>query len=477
MATLKDTVPALLSYIKAHTLYLENNYKILDIYNGNLLPVVDQALARAFSPKYYEQIKDRIIAINVLKRISDKSARAYVTNPQRVTDEKYKENVALYEDMLYLNCKMQSADVYANLFKGYALELFLHMGYPKLRVLPYDRFLPYSDDQVDGTHMTAFIKFMGKRQRVRGDTYAMLEVYHIYTADEFIAVDSEGDTVQEDMVTSEGINPYGVIPFIYGNRGNDMLLPTQDTDTMSLTKMIPLLLTDLGGAIMFQCFSIVYGINVDSKNLTMSPNSFWDLKSDLASTGNGAPSVGTIKPEADVDKVLHFIMTTFTFWLETRGIRVGSTGTVDAQNAASGISKIIDEMDATELIQKSQEGFRKDEADFWQLLKVMNNYWVMNRMITHGVVPTVFGDDFAVTTQFDAPEPMTDRATEVNTVKIERDAGFISTRQAIIQLYPDLTPEQVDEQLAEIDQESGAVMQAPPPANPIDQNVQQAGGA
>jgi len=449
MAGLREMVPTLLAYIKNHARYLEHNAVLLDVYNGNLLPLVDAAIAPPkFSQKYYEQIKERIIAINVLKRITDKSARAYVNAPQRIAEDKYAKDVAFYEDEMSINSKMQIADVYADLFKGYALEPFLHKGRPRLRSLPFDRFLPYSDDQVDGTSVTAFIKFMGKRTRSGNRT---LSVFHVYTDDEFLSFDSEGEIVREDLDGNDGINPYGVIPFIYGNRGNDMLIPTQDTDTLSLTKIIPVLLTDLSGAIMFQCFSIVYGINVDSKDLTMSPNAFWDLKGDIAAqAGGGAPTVGTIKPEADITQVLAYIMNIFTFWLETRGIRVGSVGSADGTGGASGIAKIIDEMDATELIGKSQEAFRKDEMEFWHRLQLMQNYWVANNMLSTEHRPIIWGADFKVGTIFDAPSPGVDRMTEVTTVKLERDAGFISTRNAIEMLYPDLTPDQVDERMSTV---------------------------
>jgi len=460
---LKDKVPALLAHIKSHMRYLDHNTQILDVYNGNLLPVIDKAIAPPrFSQSYYDQIKERIIPINVLKRISDKSARAYVSKPERITQEKYKDTLSFYENIFYLDVNMQMADVYGTgLFKGFALEPFVHKGIPKLRILPYDRFLPYSDDETDNTVVTEFIKFMGKRKRQTSQGIVMREVFHIYSDNEFISIDEEGETVEEDLVLNDGINPYGVIPFIYGNRGNDELIPTQDTDTLSLTKMIPLLLTDLSGAIMFQCFSIVYGINVDSKNLTMSPNAFWDLKSDLVATGTGSPTVGTIKPEADIDKVLQFIMSVFTFWLETRGIRVGAVGNVEAASAASGISKIIDEMDATELIQKSQQAFKQDEYNFWQLIKVMNNYWVSKGMLNTAYKPGLLLNDFEVVTQFDPPQPMQDRMSEVNTVKTERDAGFISTKQAIMQLYPDLTLEQVEEQMLEIESEHEMLVKEP----------------
>lgn len=447
-----DKIPELLSYISKNKVYLEGNRVKLDIYDGNLIGYVRDALAKTLSENYFKKIEERILPINVLPRIIQKSAKSYVTKPTRLTEEKYKEFISAYEDFFFMNSKMSGSDTYAHLFKGYALEPFLHEGKPKLRVLPYDRFLPYSDDKVDETNMTIFIKFMGKRVVTKLGKDVVVEVFHAYSKDEFVSFDSDGDLVSDDMVLNEGVNPFGVIPFYYGNRGNDILLPVQDTDIVALTKMIPMLLTDLSGAILFQCFSIMWGIDINAENLTMSPNAFWSLKSDA--TSDKKPSVGTIKPEADIEKVISFVMTTFALWLETKGIRVGSMGAVDASNLSSGISKLIDEMDTSELIEKSQTNFAKEENEFWKMYAPMNNYWVANSLILPEYNKGLLGNDFNVQVLFDQPEPLTDRKTMVDTQKAEVDAGFTSRKRAIVKLNPDMTPEQVDELMLEIDQDS-----------------------
>lgn len=454
---IRDNIPKYLKYIQDNRPYLEENRIKLDIFDGNLISYVKESLRKTLSDNYFSKIQERIIPINVLSRIVNKSSKAYVSAPSRETSDIYKSTVQYYENIFELNTKMQKADEYSNLFKGYALEPFLHNGKPRLRVLPYDRFLPYSDDQVDSTYVTAFIKFMGKRVLTKNGKDTIVEVFHVFTNEEFVSFDTDGDVVEADLVENEGVNPYGVIPFFYGNRGNDVILPTQDTDMIPLTKMVPTLLTDLSGAILFQCFSIVWGIDVNSENLTMSPNAFWSLKSDK--TSDKTPSVGTIKPEADIDKVIGFVMTTFTLWLETKGIRVGSIGSIDAGNAASGISKIIDEMDTTEIIQKSQAAFQSDESTgFWPLIAKMSNYWVMNNLISDTVKPDFLGKDFVVTVVLDPPEPFLDRRSEVETLEIERNAGFTSTKRAVTQLNPDMDEDQIEELLEEIEEEKSNVV-------------------
>lgn len=463
--SLKDDVPTILAYVKNNKKYLAHNAELLTMFNGQLKPFVDKILQKTLSDNYYQKIKDRSIPINVLKRVADKTSKTYLDNPMRETEKKYKEDIDFYAQHFYLNQQMAKADEYSFLFKGYALEPYLHLGVPKLRVLPYDRFIPYSADLDDPTYVTHFIKLMGKIGIKNGARTMQKELFYIYTTDEFIAITDDGHQYSPAMEENEGVNPYGVIPFYYGNRGNDELLPTQDTDISEITKLIPVFLTDLSGAIMFQCFSVIYGIDVVAENLTMSPNAFWGLKSDPVS--GKEPKIGTIKPETDIDKVINFIMTTFTFWLETRGIKVGNVGSIDAQGAASGIAKIIDEMDTTELVKKSMACFKKDEHAFFQMLKPLNNYWVQNNMLS-GVEyrPNLWLKDFTTTTIFDEPEPMTDRKTQVETVQLEVNAGFLDKRSAMMELYPDLSADQIDARMALIaNQNKIEVTEEEPPVN------------
>lgn len=452
---LKDKVPALLQYVNDHRPYLEYNKILLDIFEGNLRPYVEASLKSSLSDDYFSRIRDRMVLINVLKRITQKVSKSYLTNPQRVsTMEINQVDVDYYVDQFKLNQMGQKADEYANLFKGYAWEPFVNQGIPYMRTLPFDRFLPYSDDPVDPTRMTVFIKFMPKKALKKGDKIVVLDVFHAFSDTEFYSFDAEGDVVGEDLIGNDGINPYGTIPFVYGNRGNDKLIPTQDTDILAMTKLVPVMLTDLAGCIMFQCFSVVWGIDVNAENLKMSPNAFWSLKSDK--TSDKTPSIGTIKPEADIEKVMEYVINTFTLWLETKGIRVGSLGSLSSGNLASGISKIIDEMDTSEIIQANQTMFKDDEADlFNRVLPAMHNEWLATgQLFNVSERLGAFPQGFECVTTFDPPQPLQDRKTEVETIALEVEKGFMPLSEARRRLYPDLSDEQLDEWEDEIESDS-----------------------
>lgn len=441
--SLKNQIPEILRYIADHNAFIEHNKCVIDIYEGNLAPYVLDVLKSTLSKNYYDQIKGRVLPINILKRVNDKLSKVYATDVIR-EDAKNQKFIDDYSKLLKINQSMSVADEYSNLFKGYLLEPYLYNGVPQLRVIPYDRFLVMSDDKTDPTRMTMVIKFMGERKKkdIFGRT-SIRNKYYVYTKDEFLAIDSDGEVIGEDMVENNGINPLGRIPFVYGNRSRLCLVPKQDTDILAITKMIPVLLTDLSGALMFSVFSIIYGIDIDQANLVMSPNAYWDLKSDPKS--DKTPSIGTIKPDADIDKALNYIYQVFSLWLESKGVRIGSIGTLNSGNLQSGVSKIIDEMDTFEVRKINIKFFENEEQELWSLLKDMNNYWVKSGQFKYKLV-----DNLDLRIEFDDPKPIQSDKEILDILLLQLDKGLISKEEVLKQFYPNWKEDKIYKMLYEV---------------------------
>lgn len=460
----------IIDYVKAHKDFLNLNAETLDIYDGNLKPYVDSVLRSSLSDNYYQAIKDRILPINILQRFINKVSTTYSKPPQReCEDEALKEYLEYYESEFDINNTCSIADTYSNMFKGFALEPHINKdGNPRLRVLPFDRFLVMSDSKESPEEETIFIKIMGKKGKE--DDSILL---HVYTDTEFDAFYLSGAEASEYLVDNQGVNLIGVIPFVYGKRQKHKLLPTQDTDTLAITKAIPVILTDGAGALMFQCFSIFFGVDINAENMKMSPNAFWSLKSDKDS--DKTPVVGTIKPEADTQKVLEYVANIFILWLETKGIRVGSMGNVSGGNVASGISKIIDEMDASELKRRSMEWFQLDEEELWcEKLPKIHNYWIKSGLVDPAKMPPMIvnTEEVEIEVEFEKPTPMISRAEELANVKTELDMGIITKEIAIKLLHPDYSEDIVSEIV-----ESGAgimgMFTAKEPQTALDKSVEQ----
>lgn len=440
---LQDKIKLIVDEYDKHRNYLKRNNELFDIFEGNLRPYVENIMRSSLSTEYFEQIKHRIMPINVLRRIIDKLAKVYSTSPIRTTANK-QEVLDFYSYNFNVNQVMNSANEFSNLFKGYALEPFLRMNkysgemMPSLRVLPFDRFFVIGEDLVDPLKPTIFVKLMGKVRMGKIEEMS----FFAYSDEEFIAFTESGKILNQYMAENEGINVYGKIPFMYGNRSNYNIMPTQDSDILEMAKLISVMLSDLAGMIMFSCFPINYGVDVDATNLKMMPNSFWSFKSDPQS--QKTPSIGTITPSAEVDKVLGFITSTMGAWLETKGIKVGGIGSLSGDNFASGISKIIDEMDTFEARKVEIQNFKVEEKELWKLVGVMHNTWVEQGLI---IGQPQVEDNWEVDTQFDEPTPFIDRRSEVETIRLEVDSGFLDQKTAIMKLYPDLDEKQVEERM------------------------------
>ena len=439
---LKNKRNEIIKYVKDNADFLNKNSEALNIYEGNLLPYVDNILRSSLSANYYNAIKDRVLPINILQRFIDKVSTTYSKAPSRLSlIPKEQEFVDFYASAMDINQSGSIADAYSQLFKGYAWEPYIDKnGTPAIRELSFNSFLVMSDSLTNPEEETIFIKFMGKSSDSEDSM-----LLHVYTDTEFDSFYMSGQENTADLVDNEGVNVIGVIPFVYGKRQKNRLLPVLDSDMIKITKAIPVMLTDAAGAQMFQCFSILYGIDLSFENATMSPNVIWSLKSDANS--DKTPQVGTIKPEADTEKVVQFVTTIFTMWLESKGVRIGSMGSTDGSNSASGIAKIIDEIDAWEIRKKSQEWFKKDEKELWNVkLPKIHNYWIKSGLVNPSDVPSlVTSETLSINVEFEQPKPMQSRMEEITEAKSELELGVITLEQAIKRLYPNHDDAQIKE--------------------------------
>ncbi len=440
---LKDKRDQIISYVKKHAPLLKQNAEALDIYDGNLKPYVDTILKNSLSETYYSAIRDRILPINILQRYVNKVSTTYSKPPRReAKSEADKKFLEYYEKKLSINNSGMLADVFSHLFKGFAWEVYVDKdGNPALRELSFDRFLVMSDSKESPEEETIFIKIMGQNSHQDGSILLL-----VYTNEEFDAFYMNGHEASEYLEDNQGINLYGTIPYVYGKRQKHKLIPTLDTDMLAITKAISVQLSDMAGALMFSCFPILYGVDINAENLKMSPNAFWSLKSDKTSDKN--PQIGVLQPTADSQKVLDFVTNIFILWLETKGIRVGSMGNVSGGNVASGIAKIIDEMDAYEVKKKSMEWFKKDEEELWnKKLPLIHNYFIKSGLVNDPNMPPLIPNPSLVDicVEFETPSPMMTRSEEIANMNAELEIGTISKEMAIKLLHPDYSEDVVSE--------------------------------
>lgn len=429
--------------------FYKHNEEMLDIFEGNLLPYVEKMMEETLDKRYFELIKHRVLPINFTQKLVGKLAKSYGEDPLRKCDDQ--DFVDDYTKVIKTSTKMALAEKYSYLNRGYALKPKLtNRGKIKMDVLPYDKFLVIADDNSDQSEPTVFIEFLGKSKRQKvgkqgKEEIVEVECYIAYSDTEIIAFDADGDKIDELTEALGDKNPIKAIPFVYGNRSVSNIVPKQDTDFLKLSKILPLMLSDINGAIMFQCFTLIYGIDVEFNDATMSPNAIWDLSS--KSKSEKTAQIGTLQPTVDSDKALTFFKNILAFWLDSKGIDAGSIMQLDSQTIASGLSKAMDELDTTEARKESIAFLMDEEKQLYILLAKMNNYWMTVKEAKGLKLKKVNVEVVEDTMEIEFKEPMAklDYTTEIqNSVTMIRE-GLSYREKEVKRLSPYMSEDEINQ--------------------------------
>jgi hypothetical protein len=454
---LRNDIPTLVQRWKDLGATFKHNEELYTIFEGDLLTPLCHEIKAQFSADSAAQVLSRVAPINVLRRVVDKLSKIYAKAPVRKVvggDKADDDLLAEYEKLLDVNTVLGGADGangLFNLYKNTWIEPFLDEGKPKLRVIPSSRFFVWSENDANPLRPTHLVKIMGK---VKEDGGAERTLFYGYSKDEFVIFDDE-EKVRQDLMAkkgnSAGVNPLGRLPGVYINRSRHELMPKVDSDTLQMTKLIPILLSDLNYALKFQCFSTIYTIDCDQTGIKLNPNFIWNLKSDA--TSGKTPSVGSIKPEVDSDKALTMVRSLLSFWMQTKNIKPGAIGELTVENAVSGIAKALDEMDTSEDRQAQIPYFMTGERDLWDLIKVCSEkQWSLDPLFE--LRGRNFSAKATVEATFAEQRPILDSGQAIDEQKKKIDLRIQTRAGALKELYPDWTDEQIAKRLAEVDTES-----------------------
>lgn len=461
---LKNLVKDIVDYVERHKDNLTYNNRLTLIHEGQLYNEVVESLRSEFKPETVENIKHRIPCINVLDRIIDKLSRAYQEPVSRSTsNETDAELIEFFEKEYELDETMAWANRLFNLHQCCALEPYLESdGSPKLRVLSADEFLVWSDDLNDPTRPTVFIKFMGKVEPYKNFTNnrgryikpneeSRVNLYYLYSDNEFLIVDSD-EEIRVDLMgqlNQNGLNPVGVIPFIYLNQSKSRLVPLPDTDMLENTLLIPKLLADLNYAVKHLSHTKTVAIDLQlPDDIPNNPDSIWSLNTVPDSDKSG--SLQIVKPEVDVEKVLELIQSTLAIWLEAKNLRPGTMGKPMSNSRVPALAKIIDEADATAVRTQQVNYFMKVEKRLFTLTSKLQKLWSKT---VNAKESRVFTSSFEMSAAFPEQRPYTTEQQRIESAALMQNAGLMTKRQALRKIYPAMSDKELDEWLQELDRE------------------------
>jgi len=422
-------------YIDTYSGYLGHNSKIFEIIEGDLLDKIKANLRQLLlSNRAYEAASKLIPPINLLRQVNSKLSTIYNQPPKRTASED-KDQFLLdyYENYADVNTAFHEANKFFNSQKVAALEPYLDGGKPNIRALSGHHFLARSTHPVNPTKITEFIKLVSDN------------VTFVYTKNEFKAIDKDGREIPEYMSENTGVNPFGIIPQTYIRRSRNLLIPLPDTDTIQMAVLIPSQWASLNYAINFQAHSVLYGIDIDFENIELNPDSFLVLKSD----SDKKPEIGSIKPDIDISEVDKHILDLFNAWLESMNIRPGE-GTGNSQNSVSGVALSIKEMDTTQNRREQIRYFTDAENEFWLKLAIQHNYWVDTKQLKD--VPK-FTENFSPAIAFPEVRLDDNEDKEIERQVILKANRWTTRRRSLSKLNPELTADEIEELIEEIDKE------------------------
>jgi hypothetical protein len=367
-----------------------------------------------------------------------------------------------------LEAQLITANRMMNLNRRAALELYVDEEKLKFKVLAAYQFLVFSDNPIDTNKPTVFIKLLPKRQKTVQITVdkngnkidplsdiIYVDTYALYSDEEFLIIDSSGD-VRNDMMAEMGattpVNPFGVIPFVYLNTSKLDLLPYPNKAALDISILIPKLLTDLNYAAQFLSHSVIWTKNANLAGAEINPDAIVNLGDTDPANPTGEPEIGTIDPKTDIEGVLKLIEFQLASYLTTEGIKSGGIGNMDAGQDSSGVSKIIDESDATDARKNQMEIFREVEKDLW------NKVGKIQEVVSKGgqvEEKRLFSPEFPknMSIKFAEIRPLESEKQKYEKIKIGRELKLMTRMQALRELYPDLTEEQLKDRVLSVEEE------------------------
>jgi len=451
----KETMEMVVKYVESEKSRLGLNSKLFDFLEGEVSPHLHEKMKADLGEKSYEAAKDRAVPVNIFKKYVDKVSKIYQQEPRREiegSEGQAKESdmgiVDKFVELLNFNSKMNSNNEFWNGYQYSLLQSGMNKDTPFIRTIPNHQFLIMNASLVDPTSDDIVILIMTPEKDEAGTD---VPIYWVYTDEQF-AIYAGDYRIRTDIMQSleqTGELPYEGKPFSYLSASENLVMPKKQIDAFDMVLLIPLLLSDTTYIAKFTAFTQLYTIDVDAQDLSLSPNFRWDMKSDDET--DKKPEVGTIKPDGDIDKLVKLSMSLLEIWLNEKGIKTGSIGTATTENAISGIAKMIDEADTTDLREKQASMYARFETEFWDyLLKVQYPFWKEQGLIEDF---GTFSPNAKVKVSFAPQTPMVDRATIVEGQKKEVDAGFTTVKRAIKTVNPNMGDSAVEALMDEIEGE------------------------
>ncbi|BAQ92882.1 hypothetical protein [uncultured Mediterranean phage uvMED] len=452
--------------IEATFLERENDRKLIDILNGNLLTHLEDALYENLnSPEAFKRSKGRIPPINLLRAYVEKKSRSYSNDVTRKINDEDRDLVNEVIEELSLNRVFHLADKLSNTTELSAIQTFYDPEKERigLRNLTSSQFTLYSDSLINPYEATHIILFLGEVEPLIDSktTHSAKGVqgYLVYSKTETAIIDSAGN-YRKDLMEKMGVEPeneLGLNHFTVLNDNSFSLLPTPDTDLLRITLLLPLLILDCNYSAMTSAFPILYGIDVTiPQDAPVGPDVLWSLSStgSMEDGETSTPQLGVIQREIDITSLRENALEQYRVFLSSRGIRPpSSSNTIGDINAySSGFSRELEEGDDSAFYrERIQFLANKLETQFWEKFKKVLDYYNKNFKTQFN---KSLSENLQIQVAYDVQQYIYNEMDRLKIIEKKRQLNALTEFEMITQIRTDVkNPEEIKQIIEQVKKE------------------------
>ena len=381
--------------------------KRLDFYHDEQLEHLEEKLDELFSDPS-GMVKAEL---SIVKKIINNLAQVYRENPVRMLNGQEKD-MELYKEITEvcsLNIKMKQASRYTKLLKTVLLRPVWRMNKLDLDILTGNILDVETGDSPEDLKKIVITDY-GNTDRIEDVTFSL------WTADSWSKLDFRGNIIEQDM------NPYKILPFIplfdYPPTSGSLWLSGGD-DLISLQEAINIKLVDLLYLLAQQSFGVGYIKGVaGGGSVKVDPGSLVELPE------NG--EIGFEAQKAEIKEVVDAIDKLIKWACVSNGLSSASMST-DASEA-SGLSKLVDKQELSEMRQDDIALFRSYEKKLFNIMRVVWNTHSQKKLSEAAVLSIDFAD----------PSPEIDPKTQAEAWDLQLAMGVLSQVDIAMELNPDL---------------------------------------
>ncbi len=456
-----------------------------DIYNDGGKAFLIENILREFGRDALGEM--RITPINLLKKIVDKRAGVYRKAPVRKAENPQDQAlVDYYAKTLSFNELMQKANRYLALASNTVVYFRPHNGTIKACVVPAYQYSiianPIDQTVVDAYIFSSFVQ----EGRVAPDSAALpatgvqsynqqrgfaqqgdlvasnekssdftAQKYMFWTDQEQFTTDKSGNRYAEPgQDDSQFQNPIGIAPVVNVARDRDNIpWAPQGEDMVDLTIALQMGWTDVMTIAKHQGFSILTITSEEEpKKLTIGVNRAVWLKTNPQGP---QPSIGYVQGNSPLAQYKELLTELLGLLLTTNNMDPNAIGGKAAsKNFTSGFHALIAMADSLEAIEADKPIMLSTEMQSWEIIAKWHN-WMFDAGILNEEARAMgkFTEDFTVSVMFGDVTPIESEDERIARVEKLMSMGLITKKDAIRKLQPELSEDQVEAKLLDLDNE------------------------